>query len=67
MVRPEDLPTVLAQLRGETGAKATEAMIQAAEAIDQSAMGAGEFSDFIPNATDEDEDDGDAWPLTGRQ
>jgi S-DNA-T family DNA segregation ATPase FtsK/SpoIIIE len=67
MVRPEDLPTVLAQLRGETGAKATEAMIQAADAIDQSSMGAGEFSDFVPKATDEDEDDGDAWQLTGRQ
>ena len=67
MVRPEDLPTVLAQLRGETGAKATEAMIQAADAIDQSAMGAGEFSDFVPKATDDDEDDGDAWQLTGRQ
>jgi S-DNA-T family DNA segregation ATPase FtsK/SpoIIIE len=67
MVRPEDLPTVLAQLRGETGAKATEAMIQAADAIDQSAMGAGEFSDFVPPATEDDEDDGDAWQLTGRQ
>ena len=67
MVRPEDLPTVLAQLRGETGAKATEAMIQAADAIDQSAMGAGEFADFVPKTTDEDEDDGDAWQLTGRQ
>ena len=66
MVRPEDLPTVLAQLRGESGAKASAAMIQAADAIDQSAMGAGEFSDFVPKATDEDEDDGDAWQLTGR-
>ena len=67
MVRPEDLPTVLAQLRGESGAKATAAMIQAAEAIDETAMGAGEFSDFVPKATDDDEDDGDAWQLTGRQ
>lgn len=67
MVRPEDLPTVLAQLRGESGAKASAAMIQAADAIDHSAMGAGEFSDFVPKATDEDEDDGDAWQLTGRQ
>ena len=67
MVRSEDLPTVLAQLRGESGAKASAAMIQAADAIDQSAMGAGEFSDFVPKATDEDEDDGDAWQLTGRQ
>jgi S-DNA-T family DNA segregation ATPase FtsK/SpoIIIE len=67
MVRPEDLPTVLAQLRGESGAKATAAMIQAAEAIDETAMGAGEFSDFVPKATDDDDDDGDAWQLTGRQ
>jgi S-DNA-T family DNA segregation ATPase FtsK/SpoIIIE len=67
MVRPEELPTVLAQLRGESGAKSTAAMIQAADAIDQSAMGAGEFSDFVPKATDDDEDDGDAWQLTGRQ
>jgi S-DNA-T family DNA segregation ATPase FtsK/SpoIIIE len=67
MVRPEELPTILAQLRGESGAKATAAMIQAADAIDQSAMGAGEFSDFVPKATDDDEDDGDAWQLTGRQ
>jgi S-DNA-T family DNA segregation ATPase FtsK/SpoIIIE len=66
MVRPEDLPTVLAQLRGESGAKSTEEMIQVADAIDQSAMGAGEFSDFIPKATDDDDDDGDAWQLTGR-
>jgi S-DNA-T family DNA segregation ATPase FtsK/SpoIIIE len=66
MVRPEELPTVLAQLRGESGAKATAAMIQAADAIDQSAMGAGEFSDFVPKATEDDEDDGDAWQLTGR-
>jgi S-DNA-T family DNA segregation ATPase FtsK/SpoIIIE len=67
MVRPEDLPTVLAQLRGESGAKASAAMIQAAEAIDETAMGAGEFSDFVPKATDDDDDDGDAWQLTGRQ
>jgi S-DNA-T family DNA segregation ATPase FtsK/SpoIIIE len=66
MVRPEELPTVLAQLRGESGAKATAAMIQAADAIDQSSMGAGEFSDFVPKATEDDEDDGDAWQLTGR-
>jgi hypothetical protein len=42
-------------------------MIQAADAIDQGAMGAGEFSDFVPKATDDDEDDGDACQLTGRQ
>jgi S-DNA-T family DNA segregation ATPase FtsK/SpoIIIE len=67
MVRSEELPTVLAQLRGESGAKATAAMIQAADAIDQSAMGAGEFSNFVPKANEDDEDDGDAWRLTGRE
>ncbi len=67
MVRSEELPTVLAQLRGESGAKATAAMIQAADAIDQSAMGAGEFSNFVPKANEDDEDDGDAWQLTGRE
>ena len=66
LVRIEDLPTVLAQLRGESGAKATPQVIQAADTLDKSAMGAGEFEDFIPKATDDDEDDGDAWQLTGR-
>jgi S-DNA-T family DNA segregation ATPase FtsK/SpoIIIE len=65
LVRPEDLPVVLAQLRGETGAKASKEVQQAAEAIDGTAMAAGEFSDFIPK-TDDDEGDEDAWQLTGR-
>jgi S-DNA-T family DNA segregation ATPase FtsK/SpoIIIE len=65
MVRPEDLPVVLAQLRGETGAKASREVQQAADAIDGTAMAAGEFTDFIPKG-DEDEGDEDAWQLTGR-
>ena len=66
MVRPEDLPVVLAQLRGETGAKASKEVQQAADAIDGTAMAAGEYSDFIPNGDVEDEGDEDAWQLTGR-
>ena len=65
MVRPEDLPVVLAQLRGETGAKASREVQQAADAIDGTAMAAGEFTDFVPKG-DEDEGDEDAWQLTGR-
>ena len=64
MVRPEDLPTVLAQLRGETGSKASAQLTQAAAVVDQ---GAGDFADFVPPASDDDEDDGDAWQLTGRK
>ncbi|MFM5904765.1 MAG: DNA translocase FtsK 4TM domain-containing protein [Micrococcales bacterium] len=71
LVKPEELPMVLAQLRGEPGVKPTPAVMQAAEAIDDSQAGhmaAGDFSDFIPRATDSDDDDGeDAWFLTGRQ
>ena len=63
MVQPEDLPTVLAQLRGETGSKTSPQVAQAAAVVDQ---GAGEFADFVPPASEEDEDDGDAWHLTGR-
>jgi len=56
LVRPEDLPNVLAELRGETAPLA------------KSSMAAGEFEDFIPRATDaDDEEDPDAWSLTGRQ
>ena len=64
MVRPEDLPTILAQLRGETGSKASTQVTQAAAVVDQ---GAGDFADFVAPATDDDEDDGDAWQLTGRK
>jgi S-DNA-T family DNA segregation ATPase FtsK/SpoIIIE len=71
LVRPEDLPTVLAQLRGEPGVKPTPAVLAAAEAIDESQTGhmaAGEFADFIPRANEDDDEDGeDAWFLTGRQ
>lgn len=65
MVRPEDLPVVLAQLRGETGAKASREVQQAADALDGAAMATGEYSDFVAKG-DEDEGDEDAWQLTGR-
>lgn len=52
MVKPEDLPTVLAQLRGEPGASATPAVAAAAAVIDSepvaSNLAAGDFEDFIP-------------------
>ena len=91
LVRPEDLPQVLAQLRGEPGATPSAAVVQAAATIDGSARGidrdlaapaedlpatleldrgslaAGDFDEFIPRATDDDEGDEDAWFLTGRQ
>ena len=56
LVRPEELPNVLAQLRGESAAPA------------KSAMASGGFEDFIPrDSGDEPDDDPDAWSLTGRQ
>jgi S-DNA-T family DNA segregation ATPase FtsK/SpoIIIE len=57
MVKPEDLPTVLAQLRGEPGATATPAVAAAAAVIDAESaasnsvagnLAAGDFEDFIP-------------------
>ena len=52
MVKPEDLPTVLAQLRGEPGASTTPAVAAAAAIIDAepaaSNLAAGDFEDFIP-------------------
>jgi DNA segregation ATPase FtsK/SpoIIIE, S-DNA-T family len=55
MVKPEDLPTVLAQLRGEPGATAAPAVAAAAAVIDAepaaSNLAAGDFEDFIPRET----------------
>ena len=52
MVKPEDLPTVLAQLRGEPGANTAPAVAAAAAVIDAepaaSNLAAGDFEDFIP-------------------
>lgn len=76
LVQPDELPVVLAQLRGEPGSNPTPAVQQAASVIDQSqagaltgegmpgAMAAGDFEDFI--ARGEPEDPEDAWFLTGR-
>lgn len=65
MVKPEDLGTVLAQLRGEPGAKANTEVANAANRIDNGTMAAGEFEEFIPKGNP-DEDEEDAWLLTGR-
>jgi len=73
MVRPEDLGTVLAQLRGETGAKTSPAVAVAAREVEAESQGfeslaAGDPADFIPRASDDDDDgDEDAWQLTGRK
>jgi S-DNA-T family DNA segregation ATPase FtsK/SpoIIIE len=68
MVRPEELGTVLAQLRGEPGAKAAPAVQQAARVIEEeTSFGAGDPADFVPRKNDDDDDgDEDAWQLTGR-
>ena len=65
MVKPEDLATVLAQLRGEPGAKTSTEVANAANRIDNGTMAAGEFEEFIPKGNP-DEDEEDAWLLTGR-
>ena len=80
LVKPEDLPVVLAQLRGEPGASATPEVAQAAAVIDaepglDTNLAAGSFDDFVPRENvdrsiiygDDDPDDEDAWKLTGRQ
>jgi S-DNA-T family DNA segregation ATPase FtsK/SpoIIIE len=80
LVKPEDLPVILAQLRGEPGASASPAVAQAAAVIDaepglDTNLAAGSFDDFIPRESadrsiiygDDDPDDEDAWKLTGRQ
>ena len=69
LVRPEDLATVLAQLRGEPGSKAAPAVQQAARVIEtETSFGAGDPADFVARRNDDDDDDGDedAWQLTGR-
>jgi S-DNA-T family DNA segregation ATPase FtsK/SpoIIIE len=73
MVRPEDLATVLAQLRGERGAKTAPAVAAAAREVESEAQGfealaAGDPAEYIPRANDDDDDgDEDAWQLTGRK
>lgn len=74
MVRADDLALVLAQLRGEPGAKAAPAVSNAALEIESQSPGfetlaAGDPADFIARGNDDDDEDGDedAWSLTGRK
>jgi len=85
LVTAEDLPMVLAQLRGEPGAKANAAVQAAASQVDNApddfgapqtyvaaggfdSLAAGDPSNFIPRANDDDDDGNeDAWQLTGRE
>ncbi|MEY4262680.1 MAG: translocase FtsK [Actinomycetota bacterium] len=53
LVKPEDLPLILAQLRGEPGSQASAPVQQAAALIDAGPepttnLAAGDFEDFIP-------------------
>ena len=73
LVRPEDLATVLAQLRGERGAQTAPAVAQAAREIESESqafesLAAGDPADFVARANDDDDEgDEDAWQLTGRK
>ena len=80
LVRPEELPSLLARLRGEPGAIVTPAVSAVAAEIDEpildrdDQLAAGSFEDFVPRESAdksmltgyEDDDDEDAWKLTGR-
>lgn len=85
LVRPDELPALLARLRGEPGAIVAPAVAAVAAELDQpilneptpnadDQLAAGSFEDFIPRANAdksmltgyEDDDDEDAWKLTGR-
>ena len=72
LVKPEDLPTVLARLRGEPGANTAPPVANAAAVIDSrnGGMAAGSPDDFVPRASEfagDDDGDEDAWKLTGRE
>ena len=54
LVRPEDLPTVLAQLRGEPGSVAAPAVAQAAAVIDATAAATTRANDPIDVDADDD-------------
>ncbi|MDE2591361.1 MAG: DNA translocase FtsK [Actinomycetales bacterium] len=56
LVRPEDLPVVLAQLRGEPGAVTAPSVAQAAALIDASAASAARSSEPVVELADEEPD-----------